>query len=255
MKTILRFQLGWAFSIMLLSTCIALSQTSSDVKIGKQVWMSKNLDVSTFRNGDEIPQAKSKEDWVNAGENKQPAWCYYNFEENNGKKYGKLYNLYAAQDERILAPKGWYVPADEDWKELIEFLGGKKTAGNGLKSKEGWEPDNKGGVSQCTACKDWNSKKREIEKCQVCKNAIIVKLPDNYVSGGGDNSSGFTALPGGMCKPKGEFKDIGEDAYFWTRTLDKRNNGICFQLKNYNTKVDRDDEESNYGFSVRCIKY
>ena len=32
-----------------------------DVKIGTQVWTSKNLDVSTFRNGDPIPEVKTRD--------------------------------------------------------------------------------------------------------------------------------------------------------------------------------------------------
>ena len=59
------------------------------VTIGKQVWMTKNLDVSTFRNGDPIPEAKTDEAWKAAGENKQPAWCYYDNDPKNGTKYGK----------------------------------------------------------------------------------------------------------------------------------------------------------------------
>ena len=49
------------------------SQTPSEVKIGNQIWTTKNLDVSTFRNGEAIPEAKSKEEWAKAGENKTAA--------------------------------------------------------------------------------------------------------------------------------------------------------------------------------------
>ncbi|MFZ9474738.1 MAG: FISUMP domain-containing protein, partial [Bacteroidia bacterium] len=66
-----------------------------EVKIGKQVWMAENLNVSTFRNGDPIPQAKTAEEWAKATENKQPACCYYENNAENGKTYGLLYNWYA----------------------------------------------------------------------------------------------------------------------------------------------------------------
>lgn len=59
------------------------------VKIGEQIWMTGNLDVNKFRNGDIIREAISNEDWINAGQNFEPAWCYYNNDPNNSK-YGKL---------------------------------------------------------------------------------------------------------------------------------------------------------------------
>ncbi len=114
----------------------ALSQ--SEVKIGNQVWMSKNLDVSTFRNGDPIPQAKTNEEWKKAGENKQPAWCYYENDPANGAKYGKLYNWYAVNDSRGLAPIGYHIPSDAEWTKLTDFLGGNSVAGAKMKSKTGW---------------------------------------------------------------------------------------------------------------------
>ncbi len=87
--------------------------------INGQVWMAKNLDVSTFRNGDTIPQVTSEKDWVKAGEKKQPAWCYYGNDPYNASKFGKLYNWYALTDPRGLAPQGWRIPVDEDFKKLI----------------------------------------------------------------------------------------------------------------------------------------
>ena len=62
----------------------------SEVKIGKQIWSKQNLNVSTFKNGDVIKEAKTKEEWVEAYQKKIPAWCYYDNSEENGKKYGKL---------------------------------------------------------------------------------------------------------------------------------------------------------------------
>lgn len=66
-----------------------------EVKVGDQIWMGRNLDVSTFRNGDPIPYAETDEEWEEAGENGEPAWCYYDNDPENGEKYGKLYNWYA----------------------------------------------------------------------------------------------------------------------------------------------------------------
>ena len=93
-------------------------------KTGKQKWMSENLAVSHFRNGDTIPEARSDDEWEKYGNDGKPAWCY---EENNpvrGKKYGKLYNWYAVSDPRGLAPDGWHVPSDEEYIKLTNNMGG-----------------------------------------------------------------------------------------------------------------------------------
>jgi uncharacterized protein (TIGR02145 family) len=112
------------------------------VTIGSQVWTSKNLNVDKFRNGDPIPEAKTDEEWKRAGENGQPAWCYYKNNPNNGTKYGKLYNWFAVNDSRGIAPNGWHVPSDVDWTILTDYLGGEKVAGTKMKSNSGWK--NKG---------------------------------------------------------------------------------------------------------------
>ena len=116
------------------------------VAIGTQVWTTKNLDVATFRNGDLIPEAKTDEEWKAAGDNKQPAWCYYDNKAANGTKYGKLYNWYAVNDYRGLAPAGWHVPTDEEWTVLSTYLG-EDLAGEKLKSSSGWNDDGNGNNS------------------------------------------------------------------------------------------------------------
>jgi uncharacterized protein (TIGR02145 family) len=100
-------------------------------------WTSKNLDVDKFRNGDIIPEAKTDEEWELAGINGTPAWCYYDNDLDNGLKYGKLYNWFAVNDPRGLAPVGYHIPNDREWSELENLLG--KEAGKKLKSKYGWE--------------------------------------------------------------------------------------------------------------------
>jgi uncharacterized protein (TIGR02145 family) len=115
---------------------------NKEITIGDQVWMSRNLNVDKFRNGDRIPEVKTDEEWVKAGENEQPAWCYYDNNPANGKEYGKLYNWYAVNDPRGLAPEGWHVPSDEEWTELSEFLG--KNPGFKMKSETGWDGNGNG---------------------------------------------------------------------------------------------------------------
>jgi uncharacterized protein (TIGR02145 family) len=93
-----------------------------EVRIGNQIWMKYNLDVDTFRNGDPISPAQTDEEWENAAENKLPAWCNYNNGLENKEKYGKLYNFYALNDLRNLAPVGWHIPSEEEWITLINNL-------------------------------------------------------------------------------------------------------------------------------------
>lgn len=115
----------------------------NEVKIGNQVWKNKNLDVDRFRNGDLIIQANTCEEWNKAWINRQPAWCYYNFDSDNSK-YGKLYNRFAVNDPRGLAPNGFHIPSIDEWKILIDFLGGIDNAYIKLKSKNKWSKDNSG---------------------------------------------------------------------------------------------------------------
>jgi uncharacterized protein (TIGR02145 family) len=126
--------------LFLISSGILFSQKAPfvSVKIGTQTWMSANLNVDKFRNGDVIPEAKSIVEWEMAGEEGRPVWCYYENKKKNGKKYGKLYNFYAVNDPRGLAPEGWHVPSESEWIELENCLGGYEIAAKKLKSKSGW---------------------------------------------------------------------------------------------------------------------
>ena len=137
------------FIVLSLSTFLTACVSSGDkkklevVKIGKQEWMLKNLDVETYSNGDIILQVKSEEEWYEAGKESKAAWCYYNFD-STYSKYGKLYNWYAVSDPRGLAPKGFRIPNDDDWMVLTEFLGDDEKIGLKLKSKEGWPQGSEG---------------------------------------------------------------------------------------------------------------
>ena len=88
------------------------------VTIGNQHWMTKNLDVVAFRNGDLIREARTNREWEQAIKNKQPAWCYYENNPKNGAKYGKIYNWYAVCDPRGLAPRFWHIPSFAEWNKL-----------------------------------------------------------------------------------------------------------------------------------------
>jgi len=101
-----------------MSSCNFMGNSYSNVKIGNQVWMTENLDLEYFRNGDKIPEVKSDAEWARAGRNEEPAWCYYENSSANGEKYGKLYNWYAVIDARGRAPKGWHIPTKSEFQKL-----------------------------------------------------------------------------------------------------------------------------------------
>jgi uncharacterized protein (TIGR02145 family) len=118
--------------------------SKTEVKIGDQIWMTENLNVSTFRNGDSIPHAENDEQWKAAAENKKAIWAYYDYDEGNEKKLGRLYNWWAVNDKRNIAPEGWHVASNAEWTKLIDFLGGYKIAGKKLKSSKGWSKNGNG---------------------------------------------------------------------------------------------------------------
>lgn len=96
------------------------------IRLGNQVWMDENLRVTKYRNGDLIPNVKESEAW---GKLSSGAWCNY----NNDSHLGKLYNWYAVNDNRNIAPVGWHVPSDEEWAILTKFLGGDSVAAKYMK--------------------------------------------------------------------------------------------------------------------------
>jgi uncharacterized protein (TIGR02145 family) len=98
------------------------------VQIGDQLWMAENLNVTHFRNGDEIPTGKSSSDWQREGEAGNPMWCNQGNDPGLSKKYGRLYNWFAVNDPRGLAPRGWHVASDAEWKNLTDFYGGEVSA-------------------------------------------------------------------------------------------------------------------------------
>ena len=204
---------------------VSILRTAPSVRIGSQVWASENLNVDRFRNGDPIPQAKTKEEWKRAGVNKQPAWCYYNNDPKNGESYGKLYNWYAVSDRRGLAPQGWHIPSDADWKQLTDFLGGERIAGTEMKSTSGW--------SEC-----------------------LISTGD-YLSGNGTNTSGFNGLPGGVRAYNGAFVNIGEYGYWWSAS-EFNTDGAYTRRLNYdfyqNWHAYRMYDLKSEGLSVRCLR-
>ena len=98
------------------------------VEIGGQCWFAENLKAENYRNGEAIHSDLGNDQW---GETNEGAFA------ESVPDYGLLYNWYAVDDARQLCPEGWSVPSDEDFTELVEFLG-SETAGIQLKSTSGW---------------------------------------------------------------------------------------------------------------------
>jgi len=181
------------------------------VTIGTQSWMKRNLDVVRYRNGDIIPE-EAAADWSNLTTG---AWCWYNNNSANGPIYGKLYNWYAVNDPRGLAPVGFHVPTDAEWLTLMSTLGGSTVSGGAMKES---------GTSH------WN--------------------PPNT---GANNSSGFTALPGGIRR-EDSFSYINQIGAWWTSTEFDSLVAYYFRTDNQSAFLEYIDDFKGRGFSVRCIK-
>ncbi|MDD5529167.1 MAG: fibrobacter succinogenes major paralogous domain-containing protein [bacterium] len=188
--------------------------TYKTIKIGEQVWMAENLNVSHYRNGDTVPQVQAAKEWINLTTG---AWCYYENNVENGKTYGKLYNWYAVNDPRGLAPEGWHIPTDDEWTILTNCLGGEDIAGGKLKEN-------------CTTL--WWS-------------------PNT----GATNKSGFSALPGGhRGDNNGAFGVIGNGGYWWSATEFNATYAWSRLMYYDYANVYRKGYNKKYGFSIRCVK-
>lgn len=188
-------------------------QTYKTVKIGNQVWMAKNLNESTYRNGDIIPQVKDALEW---SELTTGAWCYYDNDPENGKKYGKLYNWYAIYDSRGLAPKDFHIPTDEEWATLTNNLGYFVAAGGKLKEAgfEHWLSPNKAA----------------------------------------NNSCGFTGLPAGIRNDDGSFQQINKAGYWWSSSTWVSHFAWSHYLQYDYHYISNHYFDMAKGFSVRCVR-
>jgi len=117
------------------------------VKIGTQVWMKQNLNVTHYRNGEAIPNVTDDGAWVGLTTG---AYCNYNNDANNATTYGRLYNWYTVADARNFCPTGWHVPSDVEWTTLTTYLGGEGIAGGKLKEigTNHWNSPNTGATNE-----------------------------------------------------------------------------------------------------------
>jgi len=183
------------------------------VSICCQSWMTKNLDVTTYRNGDPIPKVTNAGAWAALTTG---AYCYYNNDSTTyAATYGKLYNWYAVNDTRGLAPEGWHIPTDFEWTTLGSCLGGLGA----------------GGPMKEIGTTHWNS-------------------PNSAAT----NLSGFTGLPGGYRYIDGPFYNIGYTGGWWSSTDNNADNAWSQLLSHNNDYLSRTNIGKRVGYSVRCLK-
>ncbi len=199
-------------------TFIPTDPTSGDnypaVSIGCASWMTKNLNVSTYRNGDPIPKVTNSATWAALTTG---AYCYFNNDSTTyAAVYGKLYNCYAVNDPRGLAPEGWHIPSDFEWTTLENTLGGSDFAGGPMKAMgtANWDAPNLGATNLCN----------------------------------------FTGQPGGYRGVQGGFNVEGEFGYWWSCTMASTDIAWSRSLNTEDTFVLAIGADWNNGYSVRCVK-
>jgi uncharacterized protein (TIGR02145 family) len=186
------------------------------VTIGKQVWLTRNLAVARFANGDPVPRITDADDWAAAGVAGQPAQSAYDNAEARVARDGLLYNYAAIRDPRGLCPKGFRIPDDNDWAALESALG-KDVAAARLKAAKNW-PDTENGP------------------------------------GNGTDDVGFGGLPAGFRTQRGDFFLGNRVAYFWSLTELSSSTTNAHMLFDYDPKIFRIEYDKTMGMSVRCLK-
>ena len=214
-------------------TCGTSTMTDKDnniystVSIGSQCWTTTNLKVTQYDDGSLIPDETANGGW---GGLATGARSDYTGEASYIATYGYLYNWYAATDSRKICPTGWHVPTDSDWNKLVKFI----DSGADTSSTSSTQSTTAGGKMKSTGNNTagtglWNS-------------------PNT----GADNTSGFTALPGGV-RVGGSSYNVRDDAFFWSAT----ESGIYAwfrRLYNGNSNVFRGIYNKSNGVSVRCLR-
>ena len=194
-------------------------QPCPDITIGTQVWKRCNLSVTKYRNGDTIPQVTNPTAWANLTTG---AWCYYNNDPTTEPAYGRLYNWYAVNDPRGLAPTGYHIPTSAEWTTLTDYVGGAPTAGSILKMNA-----NIGGTGDCVG---WES-------------------PSTST-----NERGFTALPAGLRIEDGTFAGVYQTCRLWTSSNFDSAVAYYRSMAYTTNAVFIGTEPKERGMSVRLVK-
>ncbi|MEI8033062.1 MAG: fibrobacter succinogenes major paralogous domain-containing protein [Chlorobiaceae bacterium] len=187
------------------------------VHIVDQFWMRDNLNVKKYRNGDKIRHAKTTEEWLDAAAKGEGAWCHVNNDPANEDANGLIYNWYAVNDPRGLAPEGWHVATLKDLKTLGTSLGGVPVSNKDLSSPEATE---------------WR-----------------------YQHSGVERSIYFKAVPAGLRVPSnGSFRLFGEKAVLWASTEHSSKEAWSATLDFPGSIITIDAKGEQAGASVRCLK-
>jgi len=193
------------------------------VTIGTQTWMVENLKTTKYRDGESITNPTAVADWAAAGFG---AWCDYENTPANGTKYGHLYNWYAVNDNRNIAPVGWHVPTDAEWTTLINYvsanLGTSLSVAKALAATTDWTTDSGSGT--------------------IGNNLAL------------NNATSFSALPGGYRDGDGSFSSLGIYGNWWSSTEYSTSYAWCRTMNYGYSDVYRGYGNKASGFSVRCVR-
>jgi uncharacterized protein (TIGR02145 family) len=180
------------------------------VKLGNQVWTVNNLRVTRFNDGTPIPLIPSAVvDWMDST---TAGYCFYGNTTDTGiiKKFGALYNWYAVDpaNNKKIAPAGWHVATDADWDILQNYL---------IENGFNWDGTTTGNkiAKSLESRTDWMDYSPVDEPTG---GAIVDDLSKN-------NTSGFSALPGGNRSMDSEnYSKINFLGYWWAATeIDTQN--------------------------------
>ncbi len=196
------------------------------VKIGDQWWMLENLRVTHYRNGDPIPNVTDGITWLGLSAG---AYCDFDNDPANAETFGRFYNWYAVDDSRNIAPEGWHVPTDAEWKQLEMYLGMSQAEADGTT----WRGTDEGGKLKEIGTTHWI-----------------------YPNEGATNESGFSALAGGYRDFGGTFGSVGITVHFWSSTEYDSPSPFGWDRTLYYeySEVGRWGHYKTYGFSVRCVR-
>jgi uncharacterized protein (TIGR02145 family) len=198
------------------------------VRIGNQVWMTENLKTTRYDDG------------TISG-----YFFYDNDSVANAVKYGALYNWHAMASGK-LAPTGWHVPDTTEWNILVNYL-----VLNGYNWDGTTDTTVQDKIGKSLAAKtDWNYK---IGKSLAAKTDWNYSRIEGNVGNdlSSNNSSGFSALPGGYRFSSGSFNHIGYYGFWWSVVPNAHRRYLGFRHDNIGSLSGDNDE---YGLSVRCVK-
>ena len=215
----------------------------SEIEINGIIWMTKNLNADKYQNGEEVILCQTEEEWQQANEKKIPASCYYNFDQSLADHIGRLYNWWAVNDPRGLAPKGWKIPNSEDMNELYNVSidifslivdGKSKNNASDLKSTLGWKKSEGGSNSLGLSIRPSGLK--------VFDRLSIIEY-DTYDGCYEDSELDEICETG--------FIGLGALAGIWSSTEESTKEGLALII----TEISRTLVfEKSDGLSVRCIK-